>query len=68
MRRLNELAQGRGQSMAQMALAWVLRRKTVTSVLIGASRPQQIDDCVAALNHLEFSQEELQKIDEIVKG
>ncbi len=67
-RRLNELAQARGQTMAQMALAWVLRRKTVTSVLIGASRPQQIEDCVAALGHLEFSQEELQKIDEIVKG
>jgi len=66
-RRLNELAQGRGQTMAQMALAWNLRRKTVTSVLIGASRPQQIDDCVATLEHLEFSPEELGKIEEILK-
>jgi L-glyceraldehyde 3-phosphate reductase len=67
-RRLNELARARGQTMAQLALAWVLRRKEVTSVLIGASRTQQIDDCVATLNHLDFSPEELQKIDEIVKG
>jgi L-glyceraldehyde 3-phosphate reductase len=67
-RRLNELAQARGQTMAQMALAWDLRRKTVTSVLIGASRLQQIDDCVAALDHLEFSPEELRKIEETLKG
>jgi L-glyceraldehyde 3-phosphate reductase len=67
-RRLNELARARGQTMAQLALAWVLRRKTVTTVLIGASRPQQIDDCVATLDHLEFSPEELRRIDEIVKG
>ena len=67
-RRLNELAQARGQTMAQMALAWILRRKTVTSVLIGASRVKQIEDCVAALDHLEFSAEELRRIDEILKG
>jgi L-glyceraldehyde 3-phosphate reductase len=66
-RRLNELAKSRGQTMAQLALAWVLRRKTVTSVLIGASRPQQIDDCVATLEHLEFSPEELRNIEEILK-
>ena len=67
-RRLNELAKERGQTMAQMALAWVLRRKEVTSVLIGASRVGQIEDCVATLDHLKFSPEELHKIDEIVTG
>ncbi|HMD87923.1 MAG TPA: L-glyceraldehyde 3-phosphate reductase [Anaerolineaceae bacterium] len=67
-RRLNKLAKERGQTMAQMALAWVLRRKEVTSVLIGASRVHQIEDCVATLDHLQFSPEELQKIDEIVTG
>jgi len=64
---LNLIAQGRSQSMAQMALAWVLRRKTVTSALIGASSPRQLEDNVAALNHLEFSEEELQAIEKIIK-
>jgi L-glyceraldehyde 3-phosphate reductase len=64
--RLNEMAKERGQTMAQMALAWVLRQKSVTSALVGASKPQQIEDCVAALNHLEFSVEELEKIDSIL--
>jgi L-glyceraldehyde 3-phosphate reductase len=67
-RALNEIARARGQSMAEMALAWVLRRKTVTSALIGASSPQQLEDNVAALKHLEFSEDELQSIEKIIKG
>ncbi len=65
-RRLNEIAGRRGQSMAQMALAWDLRLKGVTSALVGASRPQQIEDSVAALDHLAFSPEELAAIDDIL--
>ncbi len=65
-RRLNQVAAARGQRMAQMALAWVLRRPQITSVLIGASRVAQIEDAVAALDHLEFSPEELQEIDTIL--
>jgi L-glyceraldehyde 3-phosphate reductase len=64
---LNQIAQHRDQSMAQMALAWILRRQTVTSVLVGASSTRQLEDNVAALNHLEFSQDELQAIDKILK-
>ena len=64
-RRLNELAQNRGQSLAQMALAWVLHHTEVTSVLIGASRPQQIKDNVSALAELGFTEEELTMIDQI---
>ncbi len=67
-RRLNEIARQRGQSMAQMAIAWVLRKPVITSALFGASRPQQIRDVVAALNHLEFSPEELAAIDGILAG
>ncbi|RSD26793.1 L-glyceraldehyde 3-phosphate reductase [Mesobacillus subterraneus] len=66
-RKLNEIAQERGQSLAQMALAWVLRDQKITSALIGASKVSQIEENVAALNHLEFSAEELRKIDEILK-
>lgn len=57
--KLNELAKKRGQSLAQMALAWVLRRDEVASVLIGASRVSQLEDNVAALEHLDFDEEEL---------
>ena len=64
-RALNEIAQSRGQSLAQMALAWCLRHPQMTSVLIGASKPQQITDCVGALGNLEFSADELAHIDEI---
>jgi L-glyceraldehyde 3-phosphate reductase len=60
---LNELAQRRGQSLAQMAIAWVLRDRRMTSALIGASRVEQIDDCVAALTNLDFTPEELAEID-----
>jgi len=63
---LNELAAQRGQSLAQMALAWVLRDGKVTSALIGASRVSQIEENVAALSNLSFSSEELTRIDEIV--
>lgn len=66
-RRLNELAKMRGQSLAQMALAWVLRGGKVTSVLIGASKVQQIVDCVGTIKRLEFSNEELEQIEEIIK-
>lgn len=66
--KLNALAAERGQSLAQMALAWVLRGGRVTSALIGASKVSQIEDNVAALNHLEFNTEELQQIEEILKG
>ncbi|MBI1293460.1 L-glyceraldehyde 3-phosphate reductase [bacterium] len=62
---LNEIAQQRGQSLAQMALAWVLRHDVVTSALIGASRPSQIDDSVGALKNLAFSEDELARIKSI---
>jgi len=65
-RRLNDLAGARGQSLAQMALAWVLRHPAVTSALIGASRGEQIEDAVLALNNLAFTGEELQSIESIL--
>jgi L-glyceraldehyde 3-phosphate reductase len=64
-RRLNAIAQERGQTLAQMALAWNLRLPAVTSVLIGASKVEQIEENVAALQNLSFSKEELKAIDEI---
>jgi L-glyceraldehyde 3-phosphate reductase len=66
-KRLNTLAQHRGQSMAQMALAWVLRHPEMTSVLIGASRISQIDDAVGALNNTALSAQEIRTIDTILK-
>jgi len=62
-RALNQLAQRRGQTLAQMALAWVLRKPAITSALIGASRWSQIEDCLGALKSAPFSTEELQEID-----
>jgi L-glyceraldehyde 3-phosphate reductase len=62
-RALNEVAAGRGQSLAQMALAWVLRDERVTSALIGASSVDQLEDNVAALDRLELSDDELEEID-----
>jgi L-glyceraldehyde 3-phosphate reductase len=62
-RKLNEIAERRGQTLAQMAIAWVLRGGRVTSALIGASRSSQIVDCVKALDNLEFTIEELAEID-----
>ncbi|MBN2980021.1 MULTISPECIES: L-glyceraldehyde 3-phosphate reductase [Cohnella] len=67
-RRLNEVAAERGQTLAQMALAWVLRGGRVTTVLIGASRVQQVDDNAATVNRLDFTAEELQRIEDILKG
>ncbi len=65
--KLNEIAQDRGQSLAQMALAWVLKDIRITSVLIGASSVKQIEDNVEALNKLDFSEDELNEIEEIIK-
>jgi L-glyceraldehyde 3-phosphate reductase len=67
-RQLNKIAQQRNQSMAQMALAWILHHKEMTSVLIGASRGAQIDDAVGALTNLQFSSDELRTIDAILTG
>ncbi|MGN6585044.1 MAG: L-glyceraldehyde 3-phosphate reductase [Rhizobiaceae bacterium] len=62
-RALNEIARRRGQTLAQMAIAWVLRGGSVTSALIGASRPEQVTDSVGALKNLNFTEEELTEID-----
>jgi len=67
-KQLNVLAKRRGQSMAQLALAWVLRDEVVTSALIGASRVSQIEENVAALANPQFSPDELQEIDRILAG
>ena len=66
--KLNGLAQKRGQSLAQMALAWVLRKPAVTSALIGASSVKQLEDNLAALNNLKFGEDELKKIESILQG
>lgn len=66
-RALNKIAEERNQSLAQMALAWVLREDKVTSVLIGASKPEQIIDNVKIVENLSFSKEELERIEEILK-
>ncbi len=65
---LGEIASQRGQTLAQMAIAWVLQNPSVTSALIGASRPSQIEENVKALSNLEFTQEELQLIDAVISG
>ena len=65
-KQLNEIAQIRGQSLAQMAIAWVLRQEAVTSALIGASKVKQIEEIVAALDNKEFSKDELIKIEGII--
>lgn len=67
-KRLNDLAKARGQILAQLALAWVLRHTGMTSVLIGASRISQIDDAVGTLNNLSLSDTELQSMETILKG
>ncbi|MCX7287419.1 MAG: L-glyceraldehyde 3-phosphate reductase [Rhodobacterales bacterium] len=68
-RKLNDMALERGQTLAQMALAWVLRADQggggITSALIGASRPEQVEDCAAAIRNLDFTAEELSRIDAI---
>ena len=65
-RQLNAIAQARGQSLAQMAIAWVLRHPGMSSALIGASKVGQIEEAVAALDHLSFDEAELAQIDAIV--
>jgi L-glyceraldehyde 3-phosphate reductase len=62
-RKLNEIAENRGQTLAQMAIAWVLRKGRVTTALIGASKAQQVIDCCGAIGNLEFSDDELALID-----
>ncbi len=66
-RRLDEIAKKRGQSLPSMALAWLLRQEEITSVLIGASKPSQITDNIKALDNTEFTDSELKEIDEIGK-
>lgn len=66
-RQLNSLADSRGQSLAQMALAWVLKDPRITSVVIGASKPSQVLDSVQCLKQTAFSAEELEKIESILK-
>jgi L-glyceraldehyde 3-phosphate reductase len=67
LRALNAIARARGQSLAQMALAWVLRQPAVTSALVGASRVQQLEDNVAALQNLALSDDELHEIDRVLE-
>lgn len=67
-RQLNALAESRGQKLSQMALAWVLRHDTVTSVLIGASKTSQIEDAVGMLNNIHFTADELEAIDAILNS
>ena len=62
-RQLNEIAKARGQTLAQMAIAWVLREGGITTALIGASKPAQITDCAGAINNLNFTPEDLVNID-----
>ncbi len=62
---LNDLAEARGQTLAQMAIAWVLRDGGITTALIGASKPSQVEDCAGAVKNLDFTAEELAKIDSI---
>ena len=66
-RKLQEIAEGRNQSLAQLALSWVLRADKVTSVLIGASRKSQIDDNVQIIKHLDFTADELNAIEEALR-
>jgi L-glyceraldehyde 3-phosphate reductase len=65
-RALDDMARGRGQTLAQMALAWVLRHPGMTSALVGASRVSQIEDAVGALQNLAFDDEELRAIEDVL--
>ena len=67
-RRLNDVAARRGQSLAQMALAWALRDPRMTSLVIGASSVAQLEDNIAALDRLELTAEELAEIDKYATG
>src|ERR1700712_5536957 len=66
-KKLNTLANKRGQTLAQMALAWILKDPRVTSVLIGASKPEQLADSLKCLDNIEFSTAELAHIEDILK-
>ncbi|MGQ0567563.1 MAG: L-glyceraldehyde 3-phosphate reductase [Gemmobacter sp.] len=66
-RALNDMAQARGQTLPQMALAWVLRGQGITTALIGASRPEQVIDCAGAVGNLDFTPDELAQIDRITE-
>ena len=66
--RLNQLAESRGQKLAQMSLSWVLRHKEVTSALIGASNTTQIEEAVESLNKSDFTDEELNQIESILNN
>ncbi|MCA3456705.1 MAG: aldo/keto reductase, partial [Rhodobacter sp.] len=61
------MAQARGQTLAQMAIAWVLRRGGITTALIGASRPEQVVDCCGAIGNLDFTDAELAQINQIAE-
>ena len=67
-RALNDIAAKRGQTLAEMALAWILKDGYVTSVLVGASKPSQILDNIKAIENITFSEEELKEIDAISQG
>ncbi|AII53703.1 L-glyceraldehyde 3-phosphate reductase [Hymenobacter sp. APR13] len=67
-RQLNDLAQERGQSLAQLALSWILRDERITSVLIGASKPEQLTNSLRCLENLQFSPEELARIEKVLKA
>lgn len=66
-KKLNEIALQRNQSLAQMALAWVLKDKRITSVILGASKPRQVTEAIEGLKNQEFSNQELEKIDFILR-
>lgn len=68
LRALDEVASARGQSLAQLALAWVLRGGRVTSAVVGASSVAQLENSVETIRHLDFADEELARIEEILKG
>jgi len=63
--KLNEMARDRGQTLPQLAIAWVLRGGGITTALIGASKPEQVEECVGAVHNLEFSEAELERIDQL---
>lgn len=65
--KLNDIATSRGQTLSQMALSWVLHNKAVTTVLIGASRPEQITENIGCLDRLDFTEAELAEIDRLAK-
>jgi len=66
-RKLNELAKKRSQSLAQLAIAWLLKDNRITSILIGASKVEQVEDCVNSINNLNFNKEELNEIEKILE-